>query len=109
MYTALSFVPLGDRFRTALKVYPGGGNDYINAVIVVVSSKILVSIFIENLLMKLRKINNFIFLLQGYNDKENYILTQSPLKETVADLWRLVNDYNSSAIVMLNQITRYQV
>ena len=36
-------------------------------------------------------------------------MTQSPLKETVADFWRLMNDYNSSTIVMLNQIALDQV
>ena len=29
--------------------------------------------------------------------------TQFPLRDTVADLWRLVNDYNSFTIAMLNQ------
>ena len=98
---------LDDRFRPSLKLYPGGGNDYINAVIVAVS--IRMSIFIGNSLMSLRRINYLIFLLQGNNDRLNYILSQSPLKETVVDLWRLVNDYNSSTIVMLNQISTDQV
>ena len=48
-------------------------------------------------------------LIQGYNEGDNYILTQSPLRETVVDLWRLVNDYNSSTIVMLNKISHDQV
>ena len=51
----------------------------------------------------------FSLLIQGYNEGENYILTQSPLKETVADLWRLVNENNSSTIVMLNKISHDQV
>ena len=46
---------------------------------------------------------------QGNTERENYILTQSPLKETVADLWRLLKDYNSSTIVMLNQTSVDQV
>ena len=46
--------------------------------------------------------------IQGINEGQNYILTQSPLKETVTDLWRLVNDYNST-IVMLNQIPMHEV
>ena len=48
-------------------------------------------------------------LIKAYNKEENYILTQSPLKETAVDLWRLVDDYNSSTIVMLNQIPTDQV
>ena len=47
-------------------------------------------------------------LMQGIKG-ENYILTQSPMKETVTDLWRLVKDYNSSTIVMLNHISHDQV
>lgn len=49
------------------------------------------------------------FSKQGNNERENYSLTQSPLKETVTDLWRLMKDYNVSTIVMLNQISDDQV
>ena len=48
-------------------------------------------------------------LIQGINVEEYYILTQSPLKETVADLWRLIYEYNTTIIVMLNQIPYDQV
>ena len=50
-----------------------------------------------------------ILFLQGYNEGDNYILTQSPLEETVVCFWRLIYDYNSSTIVMLNQIPTDQV
>ena len=57
-----------------------------------------------------KKMNHSIFSSkQGNTERENYILTQSPLKETVADLWRLLKDYNSSTIVMLNQTSVDQV
>ena len=36
LYFFVAF-PSDDRYRPSLKVYPGGGNDYINAVIVVVN------------------------------------------------------------------------
>ena len=61
-------------------------------------------------LKKLLDVKRMSFLLmQGIKEGENYILTQSPIKETVTDLWRLVNDYNSSTIVMLNHILHDQV
>ena len=41
-------LPLDDMFRPSLRVYPGGGNDYINAVIVVVNIRILVLTFFAN-------------------------------------------------------------
>ena len=31
-----------------------------------------------------------------------FIATQMPLPTTVGDLWRMMNDYNSFTIVMLN-------
>ena len=51
----------------------------------------------------------YTLLIQGINVEEYYILTQSPLKETVADLWRLIYEYNTTTIVMLNQIPYDQV
>ena len=87
-----------------------GSTDYINAVVVEVSKPAI--IFCARTTWQdflLGTECDFFALLQGINKRENYILTQSPLKETVADLWRLVNDYNSSTLVMLNQIPTDQV
>ncbi|XP_071512152.1 receptor-type tyrosine-protein phosphatase T-like [Diadema antillarum] len=40
--------------------------------------------------------------LPGYTRKDAFIGTQSPLRHTVVDFWRLVYDYNITTIVMLN-------
>ena len=87
-----------------------GSTDYINAVVVEVSKPAI--IFCARTTWQdflLGTECDFFALLQGINKRENYILTQSPLKETVEDLWNLVKDYNSSTIVMLNQIPTDQV
>ena len=40
-------------------------------------------------------------LLQGYKQRNAYIVTQGPLKNTVNDLWRMVWEFKSRAIVLL--------
>ncbi|XP_070563085.1 receptor-type tyrosine-protein phosphatase alpha-like [Ptychodera flava] len=42
--------------------------------------------------------------LQGYMRKDAYIATQMPLPNTIVDFWRMVYDYKSSTIVMLNHM-----
>ena len=87
-----------------------GCTDYINAVVVAVSKPAIIFCARTSQDFLLGIDSDLCFaLLQGNNERENYILTQSPLKETVVDLWRLLYDYNSSTIVMLNQISADQV
>lgn len=45
-------------------------------------------------------------LLQGYLHKDSFIVTQMPLPNTVADFWRMLYDYNSHTVVMLNEFDR---
>ena len=39
---------------------------------------------------------------QGYRKKNSFIVTQHPLPDTIIDFWRMVYDFKSSSIVMLN-------
>ncbi|CAH1773965.1 unnamed protein product [Owenia fusiformis] len=43
--------------------------------------------------------------VDGFKYKNAYIATQWPLKNTQADLWRLIYDYNVHAVVVLNEPT----
>ena len=63
-----------DRYRPVLKS-PGvsGSTDYINAL-----------------------------FLDSYREKNGFIVTQTPLVDTVVDFWRLVYAHNINTIVMLN-------
>ncbi|XP_064649687.1 receptor-type tyrosine-protein phosphatase F-like isoform X2 [Lineus longissimus] len=71
-----NIVPL-DEFRPKLKTPGGHGRtDYINALI-----------------------------LDSYTRKDAFIVTQTPLAETVVDFWKLVYDYKISTIVMLHDRT----
>ena len=43
-------------------------------------------------------------ILQGYKDKTLYLATQMPLPNTINNVWRMVYDYKSTIIVMLNDM-----
>ena len=43
---------------------------------------------------------------QAYRQNCGLIVTQMPLPHTVADFWRLLYDYSSCAVVMLNEFDR---
>ncbi|XP_061175340.1 receptor-type tyrosine-protein phosphatase kappa-like [Saccostrea echinata] len=62
-----------DQFRPYLNTYVPGTSDYINAVII-----------------------------PSLRPSMDYIVTQSPLPDTVVDLWRLVYDHDVDVIVSLN-------
>ncbi|XP_072041259.1 receptor-type tyrosine-protein phosphatase kappa-like [Amphiura filiformis] len=40
--------------------------------------------------------------IDGYRTKDKFFVTQAPLPETVADIWRMAYDHKSNVIVMLN-------
>ncbi|XP_064386192.1 receptor-type tyrosine-protein phosphatase F-like [Halichondria panicea] len=42
--------------------------------------------------------------LDGYRHRNNFIVTQAPLTETVGDFWRMVWEQKSAAIIMLTQL-----
>lgn len=42
--------------------------------------------------------------LQGFNKLREYIVTQHPLMDTIADFWQMVWDHNSQTIVMLSVV-----
>ncbi|CAL1546634.1 unnamed protein product [Lymnaea stagnalis] len=44
--------------------------------------------------------------LSGYTQKDQFIVTQMPLPETVADFWRMLYDTSSDTIIMLNEFDR---
>ena len=45
-----------------------------------------------------------LLLLQGYRQSNAFMVTQAPLDNTVNDLWRMVWESGSKAIVMLNDL-----
>ncbi|XP_060083634.1 receptor-type tyrosine-protein phosphatase kappa-like [Ylistrum balloti] len=66
-----------NRCRPHLYTQVEGCNDYINAI-----------------------------FLSGYTHRDAFIVTQMPLPNTVADFWRMLYDYNSNTVVMLNDFDR---
>ncbi|XP_048255953.1 receptor-type tyrosine-protein phosphatase kappa-like isoform X1 [Haliotis rufescens] len=48
---------------------------------------------------------NAVFL-PGCTQKDRFIVTQMPLPNTVADFWRMLYDYTSDTIIMLNEFDR---
>jgi hypothetical protein len=44
------------------------------------------------------------FSFQGYLGRNYFIATQSPLRNTISDFWRMVHSQKSSTIVLLNSV-----
>ncbi|XP_063963207.1 receptor-type tyrosine-protein phosphatase delta-like [Lytechinus pictus] len=44
--------------------------------------------------------------LDGFSRRDMYMATQMPLPHTIEDFWRMIYDYNSNVIVMLNDINK---
>ena len=44
-----------------------------------------------------------VYVLQGYNSKREFCVTQGPLPSTRDDFWRMAWEQNSRAIVMLTK------
>ena len=42
-----------------------------------------------------------IILNQGYKQKDAYIVTQGPMKNTVEDFWKMMWEYQCGCIMML--------
>ncbi|KAL3867962.1 hypothetical protein ACJMK2_040804, partial [Sinanodonta woodiana] len=66
-----------ENFRPYLSVYVTGRNTYINAV-----------------------------FLPAYKENDAFIITQTPLENTIVDFWRMVYQYDVSSIVMLNTLSQ---
>ncbi|XP_052229607.1 receptor-type tyrosine-protein phosphatase alpha-like isoform X2 [Dreissena polymorpha] len=73
----VSYILPANRFRPHLFTPVDNCNDFINAV-----------------------------FLPSYTQNDHYIVTQMPLPNTVADFWRLLYDYHSDTVVMLNEFDR---
>ena len=46
---------------------------------------------------------------QGYRQRQCFITTQGPMKNTAGDFWRMIWEYNCNAIVMLTQLEEHGV
>ncbi|XP_060595667.1 receptor-type tyrosine-protein phosphatase kappa-like [Ruditapes philippinarum] len=68
-----------DRFRPYLSTYVPDTTDYVNAVMV-----------------------------PSRNNKNGYIVSQLPLKNTIVDFWRLIYDHGSNVIISLNALDEDQ-
>ncbi|CAG0893051.1 unnamed protein product [Darwinula stevensoni] len=76
------------------------GSDYINANYVPVSNG---KIFCRGFLHMANFQNSRVLSFQGHNSPREFIVTQGPLHSTRDDLWRMIWEGNSRAIVMLTR------
>lgn len=44
------------------------------------------------------------FILQSYREDKAFLITQSPLPDTIVDFWRMVYEYKVCTIVNLDRI-----
>ena len=45
-----------------------------------------------------------LLLPQSYLTRDQNIVTQMPLPDTIPDIWRMIYDYNLGTIVMMNTL-----
>ena len=43
----------------------------------------------------------YIIVNQGYKQRDAYIVTQGPMKNTVEDFWKMMSEYQCGCIMML--------
>ena len=48
--------------------------------------------------------SHLLCLLQGYKNNSTFIATQSPLKETENDFWKMIWEQQSVTIVLLSSV-----
>ena len=46
----------------------------------------------------------FCMFMQGYRQKDAFIVTQMPLPATVMDFWTMVYDHEVKTVVMMNEL-----
>ena len=86
----------GDTYRVRLRFGPLPGSDYINASFVNVRN-------IERVLSYTAwYLPHSVY--QGYKQKGAYIAVQCPLESTVADFWKMINEFQCSCVIMLCQL-----
>lgn len=43
--------------------------------------------------------------IEGYDNSENFIITQDPMENTIEDFWRMVSEQSVTTIVMLSEVS----
>jgi len=44
-----------------------------------------------------------LYLIQGYKQRDAFIITQAPLVNTIVDFWTLIHDQSCRTVVMMNE------
>uniref|UniRef100_T1GCW0 Tyrosine-protein phosphatase domain-containing protein n=1 Tax=Megaselia scalaris TaxID=36166 RepID=T1GCW0_MEGSC len=42
--------------------------------------------------------------IEGYDNSENFIITQDPMENTIGDFWRMVSEQSVTTIVMISEV-----
>uniref|UniRef100_A0A3B4AT62 Receptor-type tyrosine-protein phosphatase alpha n=1 Tax=Periophthalmus magnuspinnatus TaxID=409849 RepID=A0A3B4AT62_9GOBI len=48
--------------------------------------------------------SGFVYVFQGYRQKDSYVASQGPLLHTIEDFWRMIWEWRSCSIVMLTEL-----
>lgn len=55
--------------------------------------------------MKHMIIGTCYYFFQGYKAQNMFLLTQTPMENTIGDFWRMMYDYKASIVVALDDAT----
>jgi len=47
---------------------------------------------------------SIVVLVQGYKQRDAFIVTQMPMPHTIIDFWTMIHDHSCRTIIMLNDL-----
>lgn len=81
------------------------------AVIILMPHGFLVSFSVlpKNTKSRFQFLKMFRFLILGFHQNREFIITQHPLKETIMEFWQMLWNHNAQTVVMLTQCDEVKI
>lgn len=44
-------------------------------------------------------------IIEGYDNSENFVITQDPMENTIGDFWRMISEHSITTVVMISEVS----